>query len=115
MPTTPEEALQINQVVDDYIPLDKMRQLIGRLVDEVGLTTKNYSLRKTLLMLRQLYDPTYQVPGNIVSHLRDEYQANADLQNVTEQEYIGLTDDEYCSVVGGTYPECCDSHASDSS
>ena len=103
MPTTHEEAQQINLIVDEYIEVDLMRELIGRLFDEVGLTTKNYSLRKTLLMLRQLYDPMYKIPKVEVDRLMKEYLGNTSLQNVTRQEYIGLTDDEFFDVVDGVY------------
>tara|TARA_R110000824_G_scaffold112318_1_gene261397 strand:- start:3261 stop:3608 length:348 start_codon:yes stop_codon:yes gene_type:complete len=106
MPTTPEEALQINRVVDRYIERDKMRSLISEMFNEVGLTTKNYSLRKTLLMLRQLYDPSYMIPLVEVKRLITEYNADSYLQDVTHSEYVGFSYHEYLDFVAGTYPEC---------
>ena len=106
MPTTPEEAQQINKVVYRYIDREKMRSLISDMFDEVGLTTKNYLLRKTLLMLRQLYDPGYMIPPVEVKRLITEYNADSYLQNVTHAEYVGLSYHEYLDFVAGTYPEC---------
>ena len=105
MPTTPEEALQINRVVDRYIERDKMRSLISEMFNEVGLTTKNYSVRKTLLMLRQLYDPSYMIPIEEVKRLITEYNADEKLQDVTQAEYVGFSHHEYLDFVAGTYPE----------
>lgn len=106
MPTTPEEALQINRIVDDYISNTEMSNLITELFDKVGLTTKNYSLRKSLLMLRQLYQPSYQISVEDVRRLLMEYNADPNLQDVTLDAYVGISYHEYLDFVAGTYPEC---------
>jgi hypothetical protein len=106
VPTTPEEALQINRIVDGYISNAEMSNLITELFDKVGLTTKNYSLRTSLLMLRQLYQPSYSIPLEEVKRLIMEYNADQSLQNVTRTEYVGFSYHEYIDFVGGTYPEC---------
>jgi hypothetical protein len=106
MPTTPAEAQQINQVVNRHIELEKMKSLISDLFDEVGLTTQNYSLRKTLLMLRQLYEPTYMIPVADVKRLVREYIDTPHVQNVGMDEYIGVSHHEYLDFVARTYPEC---------
>jgi hypothetical protein len=106
MPTTPAEANQINDVVNRHIPPQKMKQLLSELFEEVGLTTQNYSLRKTLLMLHQLYEPDYMIPVGDVKRLVNEYSNILALQNVGIDEYIGVSHHEYLDFVVGTYPEC---------
>ena len=106
MPTTREEALQINRIVDEYISNAEMSNLISDLFDKVGLTTKNYSLRASLLMLRQLYQPSYIIPRHEVARLVMEYNNDSLLQDQRPEEYVGISHHEYLDFVAGTYPQC---------
>lgn len=106
MPTTRAEAERINQIVNRYIDSELMCSLISDLFDDVGLSTKNYSLRRSLLMLRQLYEPSYQVPVEDVKRLAMEYASDVTLQDVTVDGYIGISSHEYLDFVAGTYPNC---------
>lgn len=106
MPTTQEEARKINQVVNRYIEPEKMRSLISEMFDEVGLATQNYSLRTSLLMLRQLYQPSYMIPRHEVARLVMEYNNDSLLQDQRPEEYVGISHHEYLDFVAGTYPQC---------
>lgn len=106
MPTTRKEALQINRIVDEYISNAEMSNLISDLFDKVGLTTKNYSLRTSLLMLRQLYQPSYMIPLPEVARLVTEYNNDPLLQDQRPEEYVGFSHHEYLDFLAGTYPQC---------
>jgi hypothetical protein len=55
MPTNPNEAKQIYDIVNDYIGFRAARELTKRLVSEVGSETSNNSLKESLQMLYDLY------------------------------------------------------------
>jgi len=55
MPTDLTEAKAIYNIVNDYIGLRAARELTKRLVSEVGVETKNDSLKQSLQMLYDMY------------------------------------------------------------
>lgn len=57
MPTTQNEANSIISIAQEYIELDKMKELFIRLDDEIGKHTTNDSLKKSLKMIRNLVAP----------------------------------------------------------
>jgi len=57
MPTTNSEANQIIKISQEYIQLDKLRELFIRLDKEVGQNSTNDSLKTSLTMMRMLVDP----------------------------------------------------------
>jgi len=105
MPTTLEEAKRINDIVNCYIEPRIMGAIVSDLFEEVGLTTKNYSLRKSLLMLNQLYHPDYMIPKKDIKRLILEYKDDPSLQNVSLDEYIGVSHHDYLDFVVGSYPD----------
>lgn len=54
MPTTQDEASKIVSITQEYLPLEKMQELYGRLHNEIGKKTENDSLRQSLAMMDQL-------------------------------------------------------------
>jgi hypothetical protein len=57
MPTNINEAIHISKIINDYIGPVVASQLTNRLYEEVGKTTENESLRVSLQMLKDLYNP----------------------------------------------------------
>ena len=56
MPTSNTEAAKIVQISQEYIPMDKMKELFIRLDEEVGKHTDNDSLKTSLAMMRSLVE-----------------------------------------------------------
>lgn len=67
MPTTRDEAAKIVSISQEYLPLEKMRELFVRLDEEVGKHTDNDSLKQSLRMMRLLVDPPHEPPPAWVS------------------------------------------------
>ncbi len=57
MPTTTSEATRIVQISQEYLTLEKLRELFIKLDEEVGKTTTNSSLKDSLKMMRFMLDP----------------------------------------------------------
>jgi hypothetical protein len=57
MPTSKEEAANIFRIVNDYIGPKVAKELTKRLDSEVGKHTSNSSLKVSLKMLSDLYNP----------------------------------------------------------
>lgn len=57
MPTTQSEANSIVAIAQEYIELEKMKELFIRLDDEIGQHTTNDSLKRSLKMMRNLVAP----------------------------------------------------------
>tara|TARA_R110002110_G_scaffold295526_1_gene509557 strand:- start:396 stop:572 length:177 start_codon:yes stop_codon:yes gene_type:complete len=55
MPTSPDEAIKIYSIINEYIEHSVAQELTRRLDDEVGQVSDNASLRDSLEMLRKLY------------------------------------------------------------
>ena len=56
MPTSPDEAVKIYSIINEYIEHSVAEELTRRLDDEVGQVSDNSSLRDSLEMLRNLYE-----------------------------------------------------------
>jgi len=56
MPTSNNEAENIVRISQEYIPLDKMKELFIRLDEEVGSISTNDSLKVSLKMMRNLVE-----------------------------------------------------------
>lgn len=56
MPTSNSEAENIVKISQEYIPLDKMKELFIRLDEEVGSISTNDSLKVSLKMMRSLVE-----------------------------------------------------------
>jgi hypothetical protein len=56
MPTSPDEAIKIYSIINDYMEPLAARELTERLDNEVGQLSDNESLRESLEMLRKLYE-----------------------------------------------------------
>ena len=56
MPTSPDEAVKIYSIINEYIEPSVAQELMRRLDDEVGQLSDNKSLRDSLEMLRKLYE-----------------------------------------------------------
>ena len=56
MPTSPDEAVKIYSIINEYIEHSVAEELTRRLDDEVGQVSDNASLRDSLEMLRNLYE-----------------------------------------------------------
>jgi hypothetical protein len=54
MPATPAEAEAILTLCRDYLPPDRLRELLRRLDEDVGQKSGSWSLRETLGMLRAM-------------------------------------------------------------
>ena len=52
MATTSSEARKIIEIINDFLPEDKVKELTVRLNKEVGEKTDNESLKMTLNMFR---------------------------------------------------------------
>lgn len=57
MPTSQQEASEVIDIVSDYIDDADAKELMGRLYDEIGVNTDNESLKVSLQMLKELYEP----------------------------------------------------------
>jgi hypothetical protein len=56
MPTSPDEAIKIHSIINEYIDHSVAQELTRRLDEEVGQMSDNASLRESLEMLRKLYE-----------------------------------------------------------
>jgi hypothetical protein len=56
MPTSNNEAENIVKISQEYIPMDKMKELFVRLDEEVGAFSNNDSLKVSLKMMRNLVE-----------------------------------------------------------
>ena len=56
MPTSPDEAIKIYSIINEYIEHSVAQELTRRLDDEVGQVSDNMSLQESLEMLRNLYE-----------------------------------------------------------
>ena len=56
MPTSPDEAIKIYSIINEYIEHSVAQELTRRLDDEVGQVSDNISLQESLEMLRTLYE-----------------------------------------------------------
>lgn len=56
MPTSPDEAIKIYSIINEYMEISTAEELTRRLDDEVGQVSKNQSLKESLEMLRALYE-----------------------------------------------------------
>ena len=56
MPTSPDEAIKIYSIINEYIDHSVAEELTIRLDEEVGQLSDNASLRESLEMLRKLYE-----------------------------------------------------------
>ena len=56
MPTSPDEAVKIYSIINEYVEPPIAQELTRRLDDEVGQLSDNKSLRDSLEMLRKLYE-----------------------------------------------------------
>ena len=56
MPTSTNEALEIVEIVGEYLDDSDAKELMARLHEEVGEKTENDSLKVSLQMLNKLYD-----------------------------------------------------------
>jgi hypothetical protein len=72
---------------------------------QVGLTTQNYSVRQSILMLVKLYDPFFKIPLDDVKRLSSEWYSDTSLQTVRHYDYIGISHDEYIDFMDGTYSD----------
>jgi len=57
MPITQREATKIVDVSQEYLPLERLKELFVRLDEEVGKKSEDASLRECLAMMRLLVDP----------------------------------------------------------
>lgn len=55
MPTTPQEAFTIIDVINKYVPFKTAKKLMAELNDKVGKHSENRSVKMTLQMLADLY------------------------------------------------------------
>ncbi len=56
MPTSNTEALNIVEILDEYLDEEQARELTARLEQEIGRKTENDSLKVSLEMLKALYE-----------------------------------------------------------
>ena len=56
MPTSQQEAVNIVEILDEYLDEDQARELTARLEQEIGRRTDNDSLKVSLEMLKALYE-----------------------------------------------------------
>ena len=56
MPTSNNEALNIVEILDEYLDEEQARELTARLEQEIGQKTENDSLKVSLEMLKALYE-----------------------------------------------------------
>ena len=56
MPTSPDEAVKIYSIINEYIEHSVAQELTRRLDDEVGQVSDNMSLQESLEMLRNSYE-----------------------------------------------------------
>ena len=56
MPTSVSEAVQITQIMNDFLTPENAKEITRRLDEEVGKKTENDSLKVSLQMLRSLYE-----------------------------------------------------------
>ena len=56
MPTSPDEAIKIYSIINEYMEPSVARELTIRLDNEVGQLSDNESLKESLEMLRALYE-----------------------------------------------------------
>jgi len=56
MPTSRQEAAQIQEIVNDFLNIKQAKEITRRLDEEVGQFSENHSLKVSLHMLRELYD-----------------------------------------------------------
>ena len=56
MPTSKDEALQIVDIINDFVEFTVAKVMTRRLHEEVGQHTDNESLAVSLEMLKNLYD-----------------------------------------------------------
>lgn len=55
MPTSVSEAINMCEIISEFLSLEDAREVTNRLHEEVGQTTNNQSLKISLKMLRDLY------------------------------------------------------------
>ena len=60
MPTSIKEAVHISNIINDYLGPRVSSELTKRLYDEIGQETENDSLKASLEMLKDLYNPEEQ-------------------------------------------------------
>ena len=56
MPTSDNEAKNIQEIMNDFLTKEEAREITIRLDEEVGKNTNNDSLKVSLSMLRRLYE-----------------------------------------------------------
>lgn len=56
MPTSQQEAVDVINIVSDYLDEADAKELMARLSDEIGEHTENDSLKASLQMLKALYE-----------------------------------------------------------
>ena len=56
MPTSDNEARNIQEILNDFLTIDQAKEITTRLDEEVGKNTDNDSLKVSLSMLRRLYE-----------------------------------------------------------
>ena len=57
MPITQGEATKIVNISQEYLPLERLKELFVRLDEDVGKKSDDASLRECLSMMRRLVDP----------------------------------------------------------
>ena len=60
MPTSIKEAVHISNIINYYLGPRVSSELTKRLYDEIGQETENDSLKASLEMLKDLYNPEEQ-------------------------------------------------------
>lgn len=56
MPTSKEEAINIAEIFDEYLPRDQVAEIADRLHHEVGENSENVSLKVSLQMMNAIYN-----------------------------------------------------------
>ena len=109
MPTTNEEAKEVVRILDEWMGADHSwyRQMFEEMFEKVGLTTQNYSVRQSILMMLKIFNPTYKIPEEDIRRLLNEWYTNKTVQTVTQREYVGLDYNEYVDFMDGTYSDHC--------
>lgn len=61
MPTSQQEAVDVANIVGEYLDEADAKELMGRLNDEIGVHTDNESLKVSLQMFKALYEPQTKI------------------------------------------------------
>jgi hypothetical protein len=107
MPTTINEAEQVVKILYKWTQVDALscKHMFKEMFETVGLETKNYSVRQSILMMLKLFDPGYKIPAEDIRRLSVEWYQDKSLQTVRHRDYLGITEDEYIDFMDGTYPD----------